>query len=142
MNKKKSIITQVKEILRKPYSRVLIPQEEGGFSAEILEFPGCIAEGETVKETYSNLEDTAKVWIRVCLKKKEPIPPPLTNYANDEKMVSFCIPRSLYKDVTRFSTHGDGGTTPNKFMANCIALQCGKLTSLIFHVKRKQNNQL
>jgi predicted RNase H-like HicB family nuclease len=139
MNKKKSITTQVKEILSKPYSHILIPQKEGGFSAEIVEFPGCIAEGETVEETYSNLEDAAKVWIRVCLKKKEPIPPPLTNYESDTRVVSLCISQNLYRDVTRFCS-GQDGTTPHKFMVNCIALQCGKLASFIFHTKRKQNN--
>jgi predicted RNase H-like HicB family nuclease len=70
MKKKKSITTLVKEILHKPYSRVLIPQEKGGFSAEILEFPGCYAEGKMVEETYSNLEDAAKVWVRCASRKR------------------------------------------------------------------------
>jgi len=44
---KVTLVNASKEILRKPYARVLVPDENGGFFAEILEFPGCFAEGET-----------------------------------------------------------------------------------------------
>ncbi|KKM61029.1 hypothetical protein LCGC14_1535950, partial [marine sediment metagenome] len=46
----KSSEQQAIEILRKPYARVLIPDESGGYFAKILEFPGCYAEGETPNE--------------------------------------------------------------------------------------------
>jgi antitoxin HicB len=64
------------EYLKMPYSRVIIPDEIGGFSAHILEFPGCLAEGETVEETYRSLERAAESWITVALDDGQDIPLP------------------------------------------------------------------
>ena len=51
------------DYLKEPYSRVLLPEEDGRFSAEILEFPGCFAQGDNPGEAFDNLEMTAKSWI-------------------------------------------------------------------------------
>ena len=40
-----------KDYLKEPYSRVLVPESDGTYSADILEFPGCFAEGKTPNET-------------------------------------------------------------------------------------------
>src|SRR5579872_4515314 len=45
----------VKHYLQQPYARIVIPVEHGGFHAEILEFPGCYAQGDNLDEAYSNL---------------------------------------------------------------------------------------
>ncbi|KKK46677.1 hypothetical protein LCGC14_3162840, partial [marine sediment metagenome] len=47
--------TQAEQILKRPYTRILVPEEDGSFSAEILEFPGCYADGETATDAYDNL---------------------------------------------------------------------------------------
>ena len=63
--------------LKKPYSRILIPDDESGtFTAEILEFPGCIAQGDTAQEAYERLEEAAKAWIEAALELGQEIPPP------------------------------------------------------------------
>jgi len=36
---------------------VLRKEEEGGYSAQCLELPGCISEGETKKETLANIRE-------------------------------------------------------------------------------------
>lgn len=68
---------RVNAYLKLPYSRILIPQEGGGYSTEILEFPGCFSEGETVEESYANLESAARSWIAACLESGMPIPEPI-----------------------------------------------------------------
>ena len=41
------------EYLKKPYSRVVVPDEQSGtYTAQILEFPGCITQGKTPQEAY------------------------------------------------------------------------------------------
>ena len=67
---------QVKKILSKPYGRTLIPCEEGGFFAEILEFPGCFSQGETVQETYRNINEAAEAWVEACILRDIKIPEP------------------------------------------------------------------
>jgi len=73
----------IEEYLKEPYSRILIPEEDGGFSAKILEFDGCYAIGETVEEAYRNLENTARSWIGVCLDHGLDIPPPATLFLHE-----------------------------------------------------------
>lgn len=70
----KSSEQQAIEILRKPYARVLIPDESGGYFAKILEFPGCYAEGETPNEAIQNLESVAESWIEATLGLGQDIP--------------------------------------------------------------------
>jgi len=63
--------------LNLPYTRVLTPDEGGGFSAEILEFPGCFAEGDTVTEALEHLEEVAVLWLQVALEQGWAILQPL-----------------------------------------------------------------
>jgi predicted RNase H-like HicB family nuclease len=62
--------------LNQPYARVLIPDPKGGFSAELSEFPGCFAEGDTANDAIANLERAANSWIEVALGQGQDIPLP------------------------------------------------------------------
>ena len=67
--------------LKEPYSRVIIPDPESGtFTAQILEFPGCIAQGDTVEEAYAQLELAADSWIQVAIDQRQEIPRPFVNH--------------------------------------------------------------
>ena len=52
------------EYLKGPYTYILVPDEMGGYAAEILEFPGCFAEGETANAAMKALDRAAAAWIR------------------------------------------------------------------------------
>lgn len=65
------------DFTNRPYSRVLIPDPEvGGFTAKVLEFPGCFSEGDSVQEAYDNLDEAAKGWIEAALERGQTIPEP------------------------------------------------------------------
>jgi len=52
--------TEPRDYLRAPYSRVLIPDDESGtYTARILEFPGCVAQGDSVAEAYECLRESS-----------------------------------------------------------------------------------
>jgi predicted RNase H-like HicB family nuclease len=61
---------------KKPYSRVFVPCD-GGYSARILEFPGCFAEGETLDEAAQNLDKAAEAWVAAALEQGQDIPGPI-----------------------------------------------------------------
>jgi predicted RNase H-like HicB family nuclease len=65
-------------LLKSPYHRVLVPGEDGGFSASIAEFPGCFAQGNTLYEAYENLERAAQAWLEAAIAQDYPIPEPAT----------------------------------------------------------------
>lgn len=64
-------------ILQKPYSRVVLQDDCGGYSAQLLEFPGCWSEGLTIGEALANLEQAARAWLEDALSKELPIPKPI-----------------------------------------------------------------
>lgn len=71
---------RVSEILSRSYSRVLIPDENGGYSATMREFPGCFAEGETANEAIQNLESAAESWLLACLARGIGVPEPEVSF--------------------------------------------------------------
>jgi predicted RNase H-like HicB family nuclease len=58
---------EIQSILARPYARRLLPDEEGGYTARIAEFPGCVAEGENAEEALRNLDRAAASWLDASL---------------------------------------------------------------------------
>jgi antitoxin HicB len=83
-----------KDYLDKPYARIVIPVEDDGFHGEILEFPGCFAQGDTVDEAYSNLESAAESWIESRLAAGYEIPEPSSSVTYSGRIV-LRLPRSI-----------------------------------------------
>jgi antitoxin HicB len=93
---KENIRENLENYLKKPYLRILIPDDESGtFTAEILEFPGCIAQGDTVQEAYELLEEATKAWIEAALDLGQEIPPPSLAQGYGGK-VALRPPKSLF----------------------------------------------
>jgi antitoxin HicB len=86
--------------LNQPYARILIPDSKGGFSAEMLEFPGCFAEGGTADDAIDNLERAASSWIEVALSQGQEIPPTSAGYGYSGRLV-LRLPRELHKLAAR-----------------------------------------
>jgi antitoxin HicB len=112
----------VEEYLKEPYSRVLIPDEGGGYSAEILEFPGCFAKGETANKAMQALERAAESWIRATLDQGQDIPQPFVNQGYGGK-VALRLPRSLHRKAVQFAERD--GTSLNQFLVSAIAARIG-----------------
>lgn len=121
-------MTQVKlnknseEFLREPYARLLIPNEEGGYTAEILEFPGCISQGRTADEAVSNLNETAKSWVEASLENGREIPYPASNYDFSGK-VALRMPRSLHRHAAQMAERNS--TSLNQYVVASVAEQVG-----------------
>lgn len=66
-----------RDYLRFPYSRLLNADEEtGGFTAKIVEFPGCFSEGDTIEEAARNIEIAAESWLEAVIERGQPVPEP------------------------------------------------------------------
>jgi len=64
--------------LKLPYTVIMVPEEAGGFFANIKELPGCMTQGETIDETLKNIEEAKYLWLKTALEMKLDIPlPPL-----------------------------------------------------------------
>lgn len=117
-----NIKKMVSDHLKKPYSRILIPEEDGGYSAEILEFPGCFSQGDTVDEAMQNIEGAAQNWIEATLEAGKPIPSPATDYEYAGK-VALRLPRSIHRQAVRMAEKD--GVSLNQWLASAIAARIG-----------------
>jgi predicted RNase H-like HicB family nuclease len=114
--------TLIERYLSQPYSRILIPQEDGRFAAEILEFPGCFAEGEDPGETYTNLEEAARRWLSACVANGTPVPPPLTSYEVSGKF-ALRLPKGSYLRAAKAAARE--GVSLNQYITAAVAEQLG-----------------
>jgi predicted RNase H-like HicB family nuclease len=110
-----------KDYLKEPYSRILIPIE-GSYSAKVLEFHGCFAQGRTPEEAYANLEKAAESWIEVALAQGQEIPPPLASHDFSGR-IALRVPRSIHKQAAIFAEMDD--TSLNQFFLSAISARVG-----------------
>jgi predicted RNase H-like HicB family nuclease len=105
-------------ILAKPYTRRLTPDVDGGYTATIQEFPGCVADGETSDEAITNLERAALSWVEAQLDLGQSVPEPVALYGYSGKL-ALRIPRGLHKRVAEQAL--SEGVSINQFLATAIS---------------------
>ncbi len=76
MKKKMNELKDIEFYLNLPYEYIFIPEESGGYSVKVKEFPGCTAFGETVEEAFKNIKESMKIWLSEVIKQKLEIPYP------------------------------------------------------------------
>lgn len=116
------IKNKIKEILGKPYARRLIPDETGGYTASIQEFPGCFAEGETPQDAIENLNKAAESWVEVALLNGYEIKDPTAYYGYSGK-IALRIPRGLHKQIAELSELED--TSINQLIVTALSEYVG-----------------
>ena len=112
----------VKHYLQRPYGRIVIPAEEGGFHAEVLEFPGCYAQGESPSEAYSNLEKAAEAWVEACLERGQAIPEPSSSLGFNGNVL-LRLPRSVHRQAAKMATRDR--TSLNQYLLAAISARVG-----------------
>jgi predicted RNase H-like HicB family nuclease len=111
------------QYLQEPYSRVLIPDKESGtYTAVILEFPGCIAQGDTPQEAYDHLENVAKEWIESALTLKQEIPPPSQSISYGGKVL-LRLPKGLHRQLALIAERE--GVSLNQFIVAALSEKVG-----------------
>jgi len=114
-------MSKPEDYLKQPYARILVPEEDG-YSAEILEFPGCFAQGDTPDEAYGNLEEAAKAWIQSSLDRGLEIPPPSINAGYSGK-IALRIPRSTHRLAIQMAERD--GVSLNQFLLSSVSARIG-----------------
>lgn len=116
----------VRDYLKKPYARILTPDEEyGGYTAEILEFPGCVSEGDTADEALENLEEAAEGWIEAALNAGQRIAEP-SDSQEYRGRIALRLPRSLHRRAVHLAERE--GTSLNQFLVAAVAERVGAST--------------
>ena len=93
----------VDEYMRLPYRMELIPDtEEGGYTVNFPDLPGCITVGDTIEEAIKCAEDAKRSWIEAAIEEGLVInePDDVNNYSGQFKLR---IPKSLHKSLSEHS---------------------------------------
>jgi len=56
----------LEEALNLNYTIYFYSEDEGGYTVEIRELPGCVAQGETLEEALEMLDEATQLWIETA----------------------------------------------------------------------------
>jgi antitoxin HicB len=115
---------QVYDYLRQPYARIIIPEDDGSFRGEIMEFPGCISSGDDPSETLRSLEGVAMAWLTAALENGQSIPDPVELSSDFSGRFVLRIPKSLHKKATWYAERE--GVSLNQFISYSLAESVGE----------------
>ena len=130
------VAMEAAEVLTKPYVRQVVPQPDGLFKAEILEFPGCFAIGDTATEALSNLEEVVVDWVAASIAQHQDIPEPTESTGYSGKTV-LRMSKTLHKKAAQFARRD--GVSLNQFIVNCLAEHVGMLARPSLQVLQPAN---
>lgn len=111
-----------KDYLLQPYARIVIPVEPNSFHAEILEFHGCFAQGETVEDAYANLEKAAESWIETSLSQGQEVPEPSSSTTFSGK-IALRLPRSIHRQAAKMAERDRSSL--NTYLVSAVAAKVG-----------------
>ncbi|HTA40515.1 MAG TPA: type II toxin-antitoxin system HicB family antitoxin [Candidatus Acidoferrales bacterium] len=110
------------KILARPYTRELIRNEDGTWFARVVEFVGCMTEGETAEKAVESLEEAMALWVEVRIEDGLPIPGPLNSDAYSGKFL-MRVPKTLHRELAR---HADlEGVSLNQFALVALSRSVG-----------------
>jgi predicted RNase H-like HicB family nuclease len=116
-------VVDLKEILKRPYARILTPDPDGRFTAEIMEFAGCVAFGDDAPSALANLEEVASEWITAATEQGQNIPNPINSADFSGKLV-LRMSRGLHKRAILCAERE--GVSLNQFIVTCLAEAVGE----------------
>ncbi len=110
--------TTAAEVVARPYAHVLTPAEEGGYTATVLEFPGCISEGDTAEAAIANVDEAMAGFIEDMLAAGEKIPEPLETRRYSGELRLRMLP-SVHRAAAMRAA--EEGVSLNRFLAAAVS---------------------
>lgn len=118
----KRIKAEVGRHMALPYTREIVRNKDGTWFARVVEFPGCMTEGDTADEAMKNLDEAMAGWIAVHLEDNDPIPPPLSSDQYSGKFL-MRVPRTLHRELARRADLE--GVSLNQYALSALARAVG-----------------
>jgi predicted HicB family RNase H-like nuclease len=119
----KSLEAKAAEFLLKPYARIILPEEDGSYRGEIMEFPGCFSIGDSASEALDSLERVAESWLMASLEKGQNIPVPIESNSDFSGKLVLRFPKSLHKQATWIAERE--GVSLNQLIVTSLAIAVG-----------------
>ena len=122
MEGKGSVREKATEYAERPYTFMLTAEEEGGYTVEVLELPGCMSAGDTADEAMANIRDAMVGWFIAAAEKGQEVPEPLgeNDYSGQMRLR---IPPSLHRQAAIYADRE--GVSLNTWLSVAIAEKAG-----------------
>jgi predicted RNase H-like HicB family nuclease len=114
--------SKIADLIKRPYTRMLIPDPDGGFVGEVKELPGCLTQGETEKETLANLSEAMELWLEAAFKQGLAIPEPEIERRYSGKLL-LRLPKSLHKKLADAAE--SDGVSINQWIVSALSERAG-----------------
>ena len=98
-------------------------EEGGGFLVSVPLLPGCMSDGDTLEEAYSNIVEAKKEWFSSMIERKMEIPEPVEKEEYSGKFM-VRLPKSLHKILVQLSKRE--GVSLNQYVTNSLAYTAGQ----------------
>lgn len=112
------IEAEAREIMRRPYRKVISGDAEEGFLIEVPDLPGCMTAGETVAEAVEMLQEAMQLWLMAHLEDGLPIPEPSQERAYNGKLL-VRMPKTLHRRLIERAE--DEGVSANQLAVALLA---------------------
>lgn len=99
------------------------PEDGGGFFVSVPLLPGCMSDGDTLEEAYSNIVEAKKEWFSSMIERKMEIPEPTDKEEYSGKFM-VRLPKSLHKTLVQLSKRE--GVSLNQYVTNSLAYTAGQ----------------
>jgi predicted RNase H-like HicB family nuclease len=96
---------------------------EGGYFAQIKDLPGCYSQGETLEETYENIEEARRLWLESMYEDGNEIPLPETERKYSGKF-NVRIPKSLHRKLDEMADRE--GVSLNHYLVSTLSRAVGQ----------------
>ena len=105
------------------YAVTIIPDVTGGFVAKIEDLPGCFSQGETLEETYQNIEEARRLWMESMYEDGNEIPLPGSSEKQYSGKFNIRIPKSLHRKLDEMAEQE--GVSLNHYLVSTLSRAVG-----------------
>jgi antitoxin HicB len=114
---------EIDRIMAAGYNTEVRRNSDGTYFARIVEFPGCMTEGDTREEALAELDDAMRGWLEVKLEDGDPIPLPITDARFSGKFL-VRVPKSVHRELSQRAEHE--GVSLNQYVVSALSRCVGR----------------
>jgi len=109
------------------YPVTITPDVTGGYVAEIEDLPGCFTQGETLEETYANIEEARRLWLESAYEDGLDILEPESTREYSGNFIAR-IPKSLHRQLDHAAKRE--GVSLNQYLVSTLSRSVGREEAL------------
>lgn len=102
------------------YPIALYPEENGGFTAAVMDLPGCVSQGHTVEAAIEGIQAARDHWLETAYKHGDLIPLPSTKAAYNGKAL-INMPSTLHRRLADSARRE--GVSLNQYIVTLLSEQ-------------------